>query len=416
MGLAVYGGFDLISDNNSQPETNPTLKTQSLSEPYDLTEEFLYIHTSKTGTLESVDIDQENWKLTLREPNPQIGYFSDRPYRDAGDMSFDSYISQVFAGNQPVPNADLTFMDKHGNQYSFQVILNEPVIENNTILYNLSFLVMPDFIPSTLFDVNLFVDDGGDSCDTYVDSTDDLTIDKVLTHPKFTSKHYTTISEYITAGEGDFTGETTYQWSAVDGQTGPSFNLYYTADNYDAEFHLHTHCASMSSGDKVKKVSSDMKGKDSILFSVKHKKDFPPGADGHGQVGTFHVIKNQDTGLWFELTLPDGDVTDTHSSFQITLADGDDYFTTQPNRDSAWTPAHTGDRTVQVCDASGGNCATDTITLDTTTVPVLSCEYDYNFNMPDDVPELSCTQSQGSVDQFQNKNPEKNQVDTDDGV
>jgi len=432
-GVGISAGLSyVLSESGYEPEINHAIDTPKILDADKVDKsrvmdnvsvanvavdneptEYFYVQTSEAGSLNPLQKSKNTWHLTLIEPNPQVNWFTDRPVREAGYMDFKELESQLFSSGQSPPNADLTFTDESGNQHSFQVELLNTLSQNGNVSYTITFLIPTDNTPKTLNDVSLFIDTKiwNYHCQVNVNTPTDLTLVKELTHPHPYSNHWDPLQSSINKSNDKFTKFGSDQ--SEGGGDGSSFDMYYDFKDYDVRSHFHTHCAwtAHDAADfQVHKVTAELKGRQNMLFEVNANKNEICGkcdAEDNNNQGHFNVNKLHDTGIWFELTLPDSDYAYEADSYQVILREGDDYVLQSPNHLTGYTDVKTGPREIQVCLSNGDDCATSNITLKTSDVPVVSCEYSNNAHS-DDLPSLACTSSLEFDDGgFEDKNSTK---------
>lgn len=136
----------------------------------DTAETYLAIHNARSATIQKQDNNEGMLTLTN---GPQVLYFSDHPYHDAGSMDtshFTNLLDKSIAPNDP-PNAVLQVQINGETMNIFMEIHNaKSSADNNTTTYDVTFLpqkkrakghefIQPNDIQSTNYtNVVLFVD------------------------------------------------------------------------------------------------------------------------------------------------------------------------------------------------------------------------------------------------------------------
>ncbi len=373
-GIVVFAAVSPFLD---EPVVTDSLTKVSSNQEI---ESFLYVQTSKTGHL--LVGDGNEGKLVLFSPNPKIDYFSDRPFRDAGHLTFDEFVSEVYTKNTVAPNADITYVDEDGNQQSQTLILENPLTIMDTVVYDIKLLDDSTDYSKTLNlldNVSLFIDSGSNYCTIFIDTSINLSLDKDLTVPAYdNADNWKKIAQTISSGSGNKGGEAHYGW--VHGENGgKDFDLHYNAVGYDATFKMHTHCKNETAiGKEVGSMSTEVHGKDGILFELTSSK--PSVGTLDRDLGLFTIKQVYQTGFWLGVTdnseiKPAGNFAN-HPTVYVNIGDGTN---SVPQRSDGSLSAHTnmstGERTIQVCDRSNENCWSTSLTLDTTTVPIVTCDY-----------------------------------------
>jgi len=102
--------------------------------------------------------------LTLTGVASRTSWFTDRPYREAGQMATDEFIEAWFLGQdsfaEDPPNADFT-CTVDGDVVNYALELTSPRLEGNDLLYSVTFLgdVRPDTTTTQCTtEASLFVD------------------------------------------------------------------------------------------------------------------------------------------------------------------------------------------------------------------------------------------------------------------
>lgn len=135
LSLSLTEGAPYISDSSNTPVQHPSV---------DHTLQVLFIQSAK----EAVITKEKNntYTLTLRHPNPDIAFVSERPIRTAGKTSIQSFISSFNQGQSQTdehnPNASLvinnsTAVDPSPRASSQLIVLSTPRISNDAISYTI---------------------------------------------------------------------------------------------------------------------------------------------------------------------------------------------------------------------------------------------------------------------------------------
>ena len=237
-----------------------------------------------------------------------------------------------------------------------------------TTLIILGIVINNDTLENTKYD---------DSCKVFITTTSDLTLNTELTK---VNDHLKEISYNIPASDGKYNGDFKYRFNQALGQSGPSFDVYYDVDGYNAMMKIHTHCWSDADPShtvsEVRSMSVKLDGgSQDILFSVSDKLHKKNGAE-HGYVSLYQA--DTDTGFWFEVIGNNEQVfySVDNRSGKI-FADGTPLAITH-------VPVDTYD--ITICDTNLENCATDEIYINTKIAPTISCDY----NQDTDTPSLIC--------------------------
>lgn len=143
---------------------------------------YLYVQTADSGTLE-VD-GEDGYLLTLTGVNPTSTYFADRPSRDAGTFTVEDMLAAVFVSTLTPPNAALVTSDGE-REYTLALTLTDPVYDPaaGTLSFaataledvpagldHLSFDTHADATSVEFGPVELFIDDGFNSCDVTIEN------------------------------------------------------------------------------------------------------------------------------------------------------------------------------------------------------------------------------------------------------
>jgi hypothetical protein len=165
---------------------------------------YLFVQTATSGTFTPVNAAAGTFKLTLQNVSPKVLYFTDRPYRESGSTSVESYIEEVFEDGLESPNAALVFEQNPGSeQITIALELTEP--DYNATANTLSYLVMPlddvsdglihmsfdelETVPSQFGTIELFIDTAdyvtGNTCEIYFENDLEvgLTLDTTALDP-----------------------------------------------------------------------------------------------------------------------------------------------------------------------------------------------------------------------------------------
>ena len=375
-GLSIgYAANMLVTDSDISVQEH-TLPVEE--------ESFLYVQLSETGEL--TQEEDGSLELLLYSPNPKMHFFSDRPFRDAGDITFDEFVSEVFTKNTVSPNADLTYVDEDGNQQSYPVILDNPLSTNGDVSYDITFLEDISINELELKDVSLFIDSGSNYCTFYIDTSTNLSLNTDLTDPAYDYKvNWKKIEQTISSGLGSRGGETHYGWDHGE-NGGMESDLVYNVDGYDATFYLHTHCKTgVAIGKEVDTMSIVKQGQDSVLFELSSYK--PAVGKMDRDIGVYEI--QQQTGFWMSIT--DESAPQPITTFglpgtlYVNLGDGNDSFLQTAGPFMPISDVKSGKRSLQVCDFNNENCRTTTIHIDTTAADVVACNYKSGVHLQCDV-------------------------------
>jgi len=99
--------------------------------------------------------------LTLKETNPTVVYFCDRPVREAGHMTLEALTAQVQKGEnnflENPPNAAISIFEDDGSVKEVVVVLpSAPVIANDTVKFEI--VGIDGDLPATGGAVSMFID------------------------------------------------------------------------------------------------------------------------------------------------------------------------------------------------------------------------------------------------------------------
>ncbi len=99
--------------------------------------------------------------LTLKEPNPTVVYFCDRPVREAGHMTLEALVVQVQKGEnnflENPPNAAISIFEDDGSVKEVVVVLpTAPVISNGTVKFEV--VGIDGDLPAAGGAVSMFID------------------------------------------------------------------------------------------------------------------------------------------------------------------------------------------------------------------------------------------------------------------
>ena len=100
-------------------------------------------------------------RLTLREANPNIIFFCDRPVRTAGHMDRDAFMKLVTEGENSFadnpPNAAVSIIDAKGEVNEVVVILSKrPLVKGNDMIFPIK--VLEGELPNAGETVIMFID------------------------------------------------------------------------------------------------------------------------------------------------------------------------------------------------------------------------------------------------------------------
>ena len=132
---------------------------------------FLFVQTSYDGG----NISLSPLSVYLRTASLQTGYFSDRPYRLAGQMPTEEFLALWDEGGifaEDPPNANWTCKDEHGDVVNYVVELTSPIWEGDGVgteevgyyavyVGGTPLPVSPVRLTFCDADVHLFIDGGG---------------------------------------------------------------------------------------------------------------------------------------------------------------------------------------------------------------------------------------------------------------
>ena len=99
--------------------------------------------------------------LTLKQPNPTVVYFCDRPVREAGHMTLEALVVQVQKGEsnfrENPPNAAISIFEDDGSVNEVVVVLpTAPVIADDTVKFEV--VGIDGDLPATGGAVSMFID------------------------------------------------------------------------------------------------------------------------------------------------------------------------------------------------------------------------------------------------------------------
>lgn len=125
---------------------------------------FLFLQTATKAAL--VKNADNSYTITLHDLSPYIGYFSDRPVREASIMPLTEFIklwtTKKIAKNfnEVPPNAALVMMPKNSKrEQHFAAEVYEPHYSNGKLIYKLNILSKKPIQTGKMSHVSLFFDD-----------------------------------------------------------------------------------------------------------------------------------------------------------------------------------------------------------------------------------------------------------------
>lgn len=135
--LALLISFTSFSCNNINTNTPDTSKQTDSSDP-----SYLFVQTASSGSFKPIAGETNLYTLTLNGVSPVVTYFSDRPYRIAGEIDNEELVN-AWSGDQKndfahdPPNAALTITDAESNSDVIVIELIEPIYnkENSSFQY-----------------------------------------------------------------------------------------------------------------------------------------------------------------------------------------------------------------------------------------------------------------------------------------
>ncbi|PKQ26396.1 MAG: hypothetical protein CVT64_04750 [Actinobacteria bacterium HGW-Actinobacteria-4] len=89
-------------------------------------ESFMYVQTARSATITPVSGVADTYTVVLEEVDPLVVYFSDRPARDAGTITNEGMVDEVFVDGTSFPNAALTVPISGGGETTVVFTLSEP--------------------------------------------------------------------------------------------------------------------------------------------------------------------------------------------------------------------------------------------------------------------------------------------------
>ena len=116
--------------------------------------DMLFVQDAKTMSFDGS-------RLTLREANPNIIFFCDRPVRTAGHMDRDAFMKLVTEGENSFadnpPNAAVSIIDAKGEVNEVVVILSKrPLVKGNDMIFPIK--VLEGELPNAGETVIMFID------------------------------------------------------------------------------------------------------------------------------------------------------------------------------------------------------------------------------------------------------------------
>jgi hypothetical protein len=143
---------------------------------------YLYVQNARHGTFTAVRGRPGRYRLRLRDVDPHVLFFTDRPARDTGLLSQKALLGSLFAKGRSVPNAAVEIVGGAKNQDVLAVKLSNPRSDERkrTLSYDASLLRtisapglrhyrgrLDRKLPGSFGAVSLFIDSGtawGNSC------------------------------------------------------------------------------------------------------------------------------------------------------------------------------------------------------------------------------------------------------------
>jgi hypothetical protein len=146
---------------------------------------FLFVQNARHGTFTKVKGKAGHYNLRLRDVDPDILFFTDRPVRDTGLLSQKAFLGTLFTKGRATPNAAVEIVGGRKDQDVLAVKLSTPRANERkkTLVYDATLLrtISPGLkhyrgrldrqLPASFGAVSLFVDSGtswGNSCQANV--------------------------------------------------------------------------------------------------------------------------------------------------------------------------------------------------------------------------------------------------------
>ncbi len=135
--FVVFFTFSPISTNNNQIRVSEDVSTLLQEEQLEPT--YLFTHSTGGGTFENIEGDE--YILTLSNPNEEVIYFSDRPFRETGHMPLAMFLDDLDFEIDP-PNATVVLENEEGDKIMIVAELIEPIFnrDDNTLVYKVRVL------------------------------------------------------------------------------------------------------------------------------------------------------------------------------------------------------------------------------------------------------------------------------------
>ncbi|MEA3323478.1 MAG: hypothetical protein U9Q12_04620, partial [Patescibacteria group bacterium] len=124
-----------LNNGNNNVAVNTSEILQEQEDP-----SYLFAHSASEGGFESIDGDK--YILTLSDPDEQVIYFSDRPYREVGREKLGIFLDTLGFEIGDAPNAVITTEGKNGEKTMIVTELTEPIWnrDDNTLIYKATIL------------------------------------------------------------------------------------------------------------------------------------------------------------------------------------------------------------------------------------------------------------------------------------
>ncbi|STX28565.1 Uncharacterised protein [Legionella beliardensis] len=124
----------------------------------------LFLQSATQGEL--IKNKDKNYSLTLRDVPAYVGYFTDRPKRQAGTLPLTQFIELWSDKNLKnnfsavPPNAAIAMIATSGKPQNFIAIISNPhYIEKGTVTYQLNILSKKSILTGSMEHINLFFDE-----------------------------------------------------------------------------------------------------------------------------------------------------------------------------------------------------------------------------------------------------------------
>jgi len=172
LGLVAFGfGVGAILATSGTPE--------HIGSAHSSEERYLYSQSAAAGTL--AETTAGSYSLTLSGVSTTMIAFSDRPFRDAFNISTSNFVSTFDTVFGPdAPNAELSFeASQAGVRDSIVIVLEDPTYdeEAGTLTYGVTTVPTPGVdeaqLPATFGPAHLFIDDGSPSLQVLGTVTDE---------------------------------------------------------------------------------------------------------------------------------------------------------------------------------------------------------------------------------------------------